>query len=377
LSNVLPDGPLALIGDVHGERVALEALLRRLHCHPEQGAPERSLVFLGDLVDRGPDSPGVVRLVSQLVAQGSAFCVLGNHEVNILRGHHKPGNQWFFGDQWRIGDTEIDTFSLHGQLHPFASNRLETDAERTEMLRFFEGLPLAMERADLRIVHACWHDGLGTDGTHWRTVGERAETQIAARLRQRGLLTREKTNRYDHLTGKPSREEATRLVEVELAFQNENPVKVAISGFEEAFDEPRWLGGKWRVLGREKWWESPSDDLRPVVVGHYWRTRAGGDTGPWGEVPPYQWAGGQRPVFCLDYSVGRRYRERGVNGSAPAQFEGALGALLWPEKTLVFDDGLEVATVPPVIGAAAPRGRGVVCGHRAESPAPWPPSGVP
>ena len=42
-------------------------------------------MFLGDLVDRGPDTPGVLRLVMGMVAAGTALCVPGNHEAKLLR----------------------------------------------------------------------------------------------------------------------------------------------------------------------------------------------------------------------------------------------------------------------------------------------------
>ena len=92
-------GPFDIIGDVHGCRRELEDLLTRLDYRirrDEQGRPVdaepsagRTAVFVGDLVDRGPDSPGVLRLVMGMVAAGSALCVPGNHEnklVKALRG---------------------------------------------------------------------------------------------------------------------------------------------------------------------------------------------------------------------------------------------------------------------------------------------------
>ena len=42
-------------------------------------------MFLGDLVDRGPDTPAVLRLVMRMVAEGKAHCVPGNHDVKLLR----------------------------------------------------------------------------------------------------------------------------------------------------------------------------------------------------------------------------------------------------------------------------------------------------
>ncbi|MBT9586109.1 polynucleotide kinase-phosphatase [bacterium] len=71
-------GPFDIIGDVHGCLAELELLLEKLQ-------PRRKLVFLGDLVDRGPDTPGVLRKVMQLVANGQALCVPGNHDTKLLK----------------------------------------------------------------------------------------------------------------------------------------------------------------------------------------------------------------------------------------------------------------------------------------------------
>ena len=88
-------GPFDVIGDVHGCRAELEALLAKLGYLVTRDAaaravdavpPEgRTAVFLGDLVDRGPDSPGVLRLVMGMVAAGHALAVPGNHENKLTR----------------------------------------------------------------------------------------------------------------------------------------------------------------------------------------------------------------------------------------------------------------------------------------------------
>ncbi len=83
-------GPFDIIGDVHGCRAELESLLARLgyardeggvHRHPEG----RRVIFLGDLVDRGPDVPGVLRIAMAMVRAGTALSVPGNHEVKLER----------------------------------------------------------------------------------------------------------------------------------------------------------------------------------------------------------------------------------------------------------------------------------------------------
>ncbi|MEU7903700.1 polynucleotide kinase-phosphatase [Actinoplanes sp. NPDC049118] len=88
-------GPFDIIGDVHGCRAELETLLTTLGyglVRDERGRPVgavhpegRTAVFVGDLVDRGPDSPGVLRLVMGMVAAGTAICVPGNHEQKLAR----------------------------------------------------------------------------------------------------------------------------------------------------------------------------------------------------------------------------------------------------------------------------------------------------
>jgi polynucleotide kinase-phosphatase len=88
-------GPFDVIGDVHGCRSELESLLVSLSYTLVRDADGRAVdavppatrtaVFVGDLVDRGPDTPGVLRLVMGMVASGHALCVPGNHENKLVR----------------------------------------------------------------------------------------------------------------------------------------------------------------------------------------------------------------------------------------------------------------------------------------------------
>jgi len=91
-------GPFDVIGDVHGCLPELLELLAKLG-YGLQRVPEsdggtvwdltppdgRRVVFVGDLVDRGPDTPGVLRLVRRAMADGKAFCVRGNHDDKLHR----------------------------------------------------------------------------------------------------------------------------------------------------------------------------------------------------------------------------------------------------------------------------------------------------
>ena len=93
-------GPFDFIGDIHGCSGELKSLLEKLgyQVDPRKDPREnealgydvshphgRRPVFVGDLVDRGPDSPGVLRLVMDMVQEDRAICVAGNHENKLMR----------------------------------------------------------------------------------------------------------------------------------------------------------------------------------------------------------------------------------------------------------------------------------------------------
>jgi hypothetical protein len=89
---------VTFIGDVHGWDDRLARLLPQAVGH---------LVFMGDLIDRGPDAPGVLKRVHKLCDAGHASCILGNHEYALLRGLgaprlHLEADPEFFA-AWRHG----------------------------------------------------------------------------------------------------------------------------------------------------------------------------------------------------------------------------------------------------------------------------------
>ncbi|MEV0933889.1 polynucleotide kinase-phosphatase [Streptomyces phaeochromogenes] len=112
-------GPFDIIGDIHGCASELESLLGKLGyadgVHPEG----RTAVFVGDLVDRGPDTPGVLRRVMSMVGSGNALCVPGNHENKY--GRHLKGRkvQHTHGLAETIEQMEGESDEFKGQVREF------------------------------------------------------------------------------------------------------------------------------------------------------------------------------------------------------------------------------------------------------------------
>lgn len=109
-------GPFDIIGDVHGCFDELTQLLTQLgYTSNEQGAftppAGRKVIFVGDLVDRGPKIPQVVRLARHMVEAGHAFCVPGNHDVKFVRAIRGKNVQITHG----LGDSleQFKTFEQH------------------------------------------------------------------------------------------------------------------------------------------------------------------------------------------------------------------------------------------------------------------------
>ncbi|MFE8013104.1 polynucleotide kinase-phosphatase [Streptomyces antibioticus] len=116
-------GPFDIIGDIHGCSAELESLLGKLGyadgVHPEG----RQAVFVGDLVDRGPDSPAVLRRVMAMVKAGDALCVPGNHENKY--GRHLKGR--------KVQHT-------HGLAETVEQMAGESEEFRTEVREFIDSL---------------------------------------------------------------------------------------------------------------------------------------------------------------------------------------------------------------------------------------------
>jgi len=335
------EGPLDVVGDIHGEKQALDSLLNRLgydrHGEHRQG---RRLVFVGDLVDRGPDSPAVLRLVQQLVERELAQCVVGNHELNLLRKQPKHGNHWFFGEP------------SPGDIARFGECAWLTPPEQPLVLEFLESLPLALERPDLRVVHAAWHDesvsvcrnAAGSALAAYCEHNERVEAELVAEgIRQAAMAEQESIGAalQDPSSQVPL---LPHLAHYDSQYQLRNPVRVISSGVERPAATPFYASGKWRMVERVPWWRDYAHGV-PVIFGHYWRwwspdghrRYSKGEANLFADVDRAGWlpTAGREGAFCLDYSVGARFQERKEGLAEP--FHGRLAAMRWPERELVFD----------------------------------------
>ena len=247
------EGPFDLIGDVHGARQTLDAMLERLGygrsggrwSHPRG----RTLVSVGDLIDRGPDPLGCVERVAELAEDGCAAMVLGNHELNGL--HYMEGLR----ENSDKNRAQFETTLV----------QIEADPARWSRARaFIESQPthMLLDEGRLRVVHAYWD--------------EARITELPVCIDSRAALV--------------ATAPGGALIDA---------VESCIKGPEE--DCPRYQdqGGHWRQTRRLAWWNSYSLDAPKVVFGHYWF--------PWTVGTPKHpsWTGPGRNAACLDFRAGK------------------------------------------------------------------------
>jgi protein phosphatase len=120
-------GPFDIIGDVHGCFDELVDLLEQLGYAVDQAggaitvrpAAGRRAIFLGDLVDRGPAIPAVLKLVMGMVAEGTALCVPGNHDMKLLRKLKGKAVQITHGLAESLAQLEQETPEFRAQVMEF------------------------------------------------------------------------------------------------------------------------------------------------------------------------------------------------------------------------------------------------------------------
>jgi len=149
-------GPFDIIGDVHGCYDELVDLLTTLGYSVAEGsfkvsAPVgRKLVFVGDLVDRGPKIPEVLKLVMQAVADGVALCVPGNHDVKLMR-------------KLRGRDVQV----THGLADSLAQLANEPEEFRTQVADFIDDLVshYVLDGGRLVVAHAGMNESMQGRGS--------------------------------------------------------------------------------------------------------------------------------------------------------------------------------------------------------------------
>ena len=173
-------GPFDIIGDVHGCYDELVALLRNLGHEVDPAAATvritsgRKLLFLGDLVDRGPKTPDVLRLVMNAVASGTALCVPGNHDVKLMR-------------KLRGRDVQV----THGLAESLEQLAAESDAFRRDVADFIDRLVshYVLDDGKLVVAHAGMKESMQGRGSgavrefalYGETTGETDELGLPVR----------------------------------------------------------------------------------------------------------------------------------------------------------------------------------------------------
>jgi hypothetical protein len=142
-----------IIGDIHGYTQPLEVLLAKLGYQEQSGVyqhPQGNKVcFLGDFIDRGPQQKRVIEIIRNMMDNGHAISVMGNHEFNAIcyakqmddgtyLRKHNPRNE--------------ETHKAFLEAYPFGS------AEHAEVIEWFKTLPVYIDNNDFVAVHACWDE---------------------------------------------------------------------------------------------------------------------------------------------------------------------------------------------------------------------------
>jgi len=139
-----------IIGDTHGYADELVQLLTQLGYRETGGVfshPDRTAVFCGDFIDRGPQIRDVLKIVRNMVDSGHAQAIIGNHEFNAIAFHREKSNA---PGQYYRAHSERNKHQ-----HQQTLQQLDAD-EMQDHLRWFATLPVCLDLKQFRVVHACW-----------------------------------------------------------------------------------------------------------------------------------------------------------------------------------------------------------------------------
>ena len=220
-----------IIGDVHGRFDLLVQLLSLLGYREYDGVfrhETRSAIFVGDLIDRGPQQVEVVRTVRRMVEAGTALAVMGNHEFNAVAfaHHYRP-------------HTHDNVRNHQAFLDQFADPTLYR-----ETITWFASLPLWLDLGSLRVVHAYW--------------GNEAIERVRETLGGPYVTTREQ---WELAATKPSNPHGPSLFsDVELLLKGPE-TGIGKYGLPKFRDK----GGTVRGRMRLRWWDGDNATIRSVL----------------------------------------------------------------------------------------------------------------
>ncbi|WP_250658714.1 metallophosphoesterase [Alkalimarinus coralli] len=280
-----------LIGDVHGCMMTLVKLLEQLGYSKRNGIyqhPSRKVVFIGDIVDRGPRIREALHIVRDMVEHGFAHIVMGNHEYNALGycTRARPGS----GHTFLREHNERHERLIRETLDQFESYSTEWN----DFLDWFYQMPLFLDFEDFRVVHACWDQQLiatfkeryggnliDEDFLHASAVKDSFAGQVMDRL-LRGTDMRLPNG--ESIVGKDG---FTRHF-FRTKFWNNNPEIYQDIVFQPD-PLPEHIAQHRLTEDEKRQLLSYESHLPPVFVGHYWMS---------GTPTPIQ-----PNIACLDYSA--------------------------------------------------------------------------
>lgn len=143
-----------IIGDIHGEGDILKNLLikmgyirlRNTYIHPF-----RKAIFVGDIINRGDKIEECLQIVSSMILANSGFCILGNHEFDLLRYHYLKGTPALrtkYNSIYSRLEAKLQKTLLALKVDSFTYNNY---------INWIFSLPLWIDTGRIRVVHAAWH----------------------------------------------------------------------------------------------------------------------------------------------------------------------------------------------------------------------------
>jgi hypothetical protein len=279
-----------IIGDIHGHADKLTALLQRmgyvLRHNVWQPPTNHQALFVGDLIDRGPQQCETVNIVRRMVDAGVAHCIMGNHEFNAI-GYATPRLD---GSGAYLRPHSEKNNKQH---HAFLREVEFGSGLHCELIEWFKTLPPYLDRGVLRVVHAWWHhEYIDHIGSQLLSSGKMSNDFLYAAYDKQSLsyrsmegVTKGLEIKLPHGLTYQDKEGITRD-EVRTQWWHESPKTFQdVTIIEEAHRhlipaEPLPSS----FLGRP-------NHGSPIFVGHYWMLG----------TPSIQTA----TVACVDYSAGK------------------------------------------------------------------------